>query len=132
MSAQEQAEFEPRHYEEGIAYKRTAMFFRLAFGDSFIRRDGTSEWDDPLVLEGFRSDYYRNPVEFTVNGRRWRATWEHDGGSSMSDRAYWDDGWWPTFETPAVRRWWQLRPRWVRLWGCGRIAEAVAKGLIPA
>jgi hypothetical protein len=108
-------------YEETVAYRRTLFFFKLAFS---ARRD------PDLVLADFKAAPLYGSSTFTVAGRRWRCSWEHNGTSSMSDRADWDNGWWPTFETPGVRRW--LRRRWVRMWGRGRIAEAVAEGRIPA
>lgn len=113
---------EPRSYHEQEVYKRTRFFFVLAF------RRGP---DPDLVLGDFVGGDWHDPSTFTVDGRCWRCSWAHNGTSSMSDRAHWDDGWWPTFETPGVKRRFHRQP-WVSLWGRGRIEEAVADGRIPS
>lgn len=50
-----------------------------------------------------------------------RVSWKYEGGG---DRAYWDDGWWPTWEL-RVRRWpW---PRWQKVYGAASIAAALGR-----
>jgi hypothetical protein len=111
-----------RSYHEQEVYVRTRFFFVLAF---------CGRGDDP-VLDDFECGDWHDPSTFIVDGRRWRCTWALARGyHSMQDRAYWDDGWWPTFETPGVKRRLRKQP-WVRLWGPGSVAQAVAEGLIPA
>lgn len=109
---------EPESPVERDEYRSTVFFLRLAFQGR----------DDPHPeLERFETSGSRGNSTFSWLGRPWRCSWEYCGGG---DRAYWDDGWWPSFETPAPKRHFHRR-EWVRLWGRGRIEEAVEQGLIP-
>ena len=109
-----------RSYHEQEVYSRTRFFFQLAF---YPRPD------PEFALDDFAGGDWHDPSTFTVDGRRWRCSWKRDGSTAFSDRAHWDDGWWPTFETPGVKRLFRRQP-WVSLWGRDRIEEAVANGRI--
>ncbi len=75
-------------YEERREIDRIAFFWRLAFKNRSDAYPHIADWTP--ISEGRHID-----AEFTIDGQRFAVTWKHDYYGS--DRADWDDGWWPDF-----------------------------------
>lgn len=94
---------------------RVLLFYKLAFKtrNTFV---GISHFEP-------ETDDTYSPATFIVDYVRYRVTWKHNGTSSYSDHAIWDDGFWPDFFVLARRRrglipW--KRDTWVEIfWASG-------------
>lgn len=101
------------------AERTRSKFYFDFFRDRYVYNPETRRHsvpaDNPLpAVEGiavhddgmYFADVGHADVSFTCEGLRFRCRWEYHGGG---DRAFWDDGWWPTWFL-LVRR----RRHWLR------------------
>lgn len=81
--------------KERVEVERLVFFWRLAFKNradaypviaDWVRLGGDVHWD----------------ADFVIDGQRYVVIWKYERYGS--DRAHWDDGWWPEFFAVVARR----------------------------